>query len=73
MQYSNTVIVPLIMGIVQVLKPYIKDNRYIPVIALLLGLLFGALTGDGNVVEKIIQGLTMGLASSGLYEITLDR
>ncbi|WP_144463728.1 hypothetical protein [Siminovitchia fortis] len=63
----NVAIVPLIIGIVQLLKRYGFPVKYSPLAAIVLGLAFGIFFITPNVKEGIIIGLMLGLSASGLY------
>ena len=55
--------VPLILGLVQLLKPFISDTRYYPlIINFMAGVVLGAAW-----VASLFNGITAGLAAAGLY------
>ena len=65
--------IALIIGIVVALVQLVKqlnfiDNKYLPVIALVIGVIAGVFYVDGDVQTKILQGVMMGLAASGLFD-----
>lgn len=60
----------VIAPIVQVLKPFVTDDRFYPVIAILLGILLNLGIGiarQGDIVLAVLVGVATGLAASGLY------
>ncbi|MDD4985490.1 MAG: hypothetical protein PHQ43_06825 [Dehalococcoidales bacterium] len=66
--------VPLILGLVQLLKPFISDTRYYPLLAVAFGLVINLVAGwtlgagaPSDWVAAIFNGVTAGLAASGLY------
>jgi hypothetical protein len=66
--------VPLILGLVQLFKPFISDTRYYPLLAVAFGLVINFVAvwalGAGTTsdcVAAIFNGITAGLAASGLY------
>ncbi len=64
--------VPIIVGFVQVFKSWIKDERWYPVIAIILGIAInvGLATVTGvDYVSALVMGGIAGLSSSGLYSI----
>ncbi|WP_340085203.1 hypothetical protein MHB50_09665 [Siminovitchia sp. FSL H7-0308] len=63
----NVAIVPLIVGIVQLLKIYGLPAKFSPLAAILIGLVFGVFLLADNIKEGIIIGLMFGLSASGLY------
>ena len=66
--------VPVIMGICLCVGYLIKqavpkiENRFIPVISAVLGLVLSVWIARALTPEIILQGLMSGLASTGLYE-----
>lgn len=67
--------IPVIMGICLcvgfVIKKWIKDvdNKYIPTICCLLGLVVAAWIHWGNITpEVVLMGLASGLGSTGLHQ-----
>lgn len=56
-------LIPVIVGLVEVSKGLGVSNRYMPIVALVLGLGATWIIGDFN----IIQGIVVGLSASGLY------
>uniref|UniRef100_UPI0035A05046 hypothetical protein n=1 Tax=Jeotgalibaca porci TaxID=1868793 RepID=UPI0035A05046 len=67
----NLFIIPLTMIITQLLKGYVP-NKYVPFLAVLIGLLaglgYGAYYG-GDLFAQAFNGLLYGASSSGLYDI----
>lgn len=63
----NVAIVPLIIGIVQLLKRYGFPTKYSPLAAIFMGVSFGIFFITHNLKEGIIIGLMLGLSASGLY------
>ncbi len=64
----------LIVALVQLFKPFVKDTRYYPLIAIAWGLLINLLaawglgiTARADWVVAFIMGILVGLAASGLY------
>jgi hypothetical protein len=64
--------VPIIVGIVQVVKAWIADERWYPVVAIVLGLAINmglaSVTGV-DYVSALVMGTIAGLSASGLYSI----
>ena len=67
----NLFIIPLTMIITQLLKGYVP-NKYVPFLAVLIGLLaglgYGAYYG-GDLFAQAFEGLVYGASSCGLYDI----
>ena len=66
--------VPLILGLVQLFKPFITDTRYYPLIALAFGLVINLVAGWAlgaasatDWVTALFNGIIAGLAANGLY------
>ena len=67
--------IALVIGIVVALVQLVKqlnfvDNKYLPVIALILGVIAGVFYVDGDLQHKILQGVIMGLSAAGLFDQT---
>ena len=64
-------LIPLIIGVVQVLKTIGLKKKYLPLAALLLGLAGGIFyIYPGDLKAGVIIGIMMGLSASGLYSGT---
>jgi hypothetical protein len=62
--------IPVIVGLIQVAKPFITDTRLLPPIALVLGVAVNvgiAAATAGNIGLSVLIGIVVGLAASGLY------
>lgn len=66
--------VPLILGLVQLFKPFISDTRYYPLLAVAIGLVINLIAGltlgastASDWVAALFNGITAGMAASGLY------
>jgi hypothetical protein len=62
--------VPIIIGLVQVFKLWVKDTRLYPLFSIVLGLAFniaiGIYTATG-IPEAAVMGVIAGLAAAGMY------
>ncbi|WP_203363718.1 hypothetical protein [Bacillus sp. REN10] len=67
MDFYNVVIIPLILGIVEVFKRAGLPTKYSPIVAVFFGLLFGVFYLNQGMKQGIIVGLMLGLSASGLY------
>jgi ABC-type uncharacterized transport system permease subunit len=65
-EYFQLVIIPIIIGVVEVLKRAGLPNKYSPVVSLLLGVIFGFLYVQ-PLLDGMIVGLVVGLSATGLY------
>ena len=68
--------VPVILGLIQVFKPFISDTRWYPIVAIVIGLVINVgaafsigITNRLDVAIAIIAAITAGLAASGLYSV----
>lgn len=62
--------VPVIVALVQLFKPFVADDRFWPLIAVVCGVAWnvvvGYITGE-NLAVSGLTGVVVGLAASGLY------
>jgi len=67
----DVALIPLIVGLVQVLKTTGLKRKFLPFAALIFGLAGGIFyICPGDIKSGIIVGLMLGLSSSGLYSGT---
>lgn len=69
MQIYDVMLIPLIVGLVQILKYFgFKKGWFLPLAALLFGVMAGVIyVYPYDVKAGILIGIIMGLAASGLY------
>lgn len=66
--FDDAALVGLIMALVEAAKRTGMPTRFAPLLALALGVVAGVfLVSPGDVVQGIVSGIAMGLASVGLY------
>lgn len=68
-------VIPVLIGVLEVFKKLGIEVRYIPVISVVLGLVTG-LALNGMSVESVLTGIMYGLSACGLYsgtKTTLDK
>jgi len=71
MEYAGIAIIPLLIGILQMLKKAGVNEKYIPVISVIAGIGTGiALFSEGDLKSGIVQGIYIGLSAVGLYSGT---
>lgn len=75
MDFLNEFMIPVIMGIClcvgYIVKKWVKDvdNKYIPTLCAVLGILVAFWINWGNITpEVVLMGLASGLASTGLHQ-----
>lgn len=67
---TGLVSVPLLTALVEMLKAFVPDKRFWPVIAVVMGVGLNigvSVAAGGNILQAALQGLAAGLAASGLY------
>ncbi|MER2234534.1 MAG: hypothetical protein ABS885_05825 [Leuconostoc mesenteroides] len=67
----NLFIIPLTMIITQLLKGYVP-TKYVPFLAVLIGLLAGLAYGayyGGDLFAQAFDGIVYGASASGIYDI----
>lgn len=76
MDFLNEFMIPVVIGIClcvgYVIKKWIKDidNKYIPTIVAVLGVILAAWISEWNITPEIIlSGLASGLSSTGLHQL----
>lgn len=68
-----TIITPLTTALIEVVKKAIGiEQRYLPLLAVLLGLILGGLATflDSELILRLWAGAVSGLASVGLFELS---
>ncbi len=60
-------IIPLIVGLVQLVKKLGLPSRFAALLSVVLGVGAGFVMHPGNVSQAVIVGLMIGLSASGLY------
>jgi len=60
-------LVAIIVGITQIVKAFVSDSRFYPVISLVLGVAVSFLVPQATVAMTVLAGLVMGLSAAGLY------
>lgn len=76
MEFLNEYMLPVVLGIClcvgYVIKQWIKDvdNKYIPTIVVVLGIVLSAWISDWTITPNIIlSGMISGLASTGMHQL----
>ena len=67
LSYAGIPAVLLIMGIAEILKGLGFNEKFIPVVNLILGLIAGVGLNLHDIARGIFVGLAVGLSASGLY------
>lgn len=61
-------IVPILIGILEVLKKIGVPTSIIPIISVLIGLSVGVATNLDNMSNGVVLGVVYGLSACGLYD-----
>lgn len=71
-EYFITMAIPLINGLVEVAKRAGLTNRYVPLLAVGLGLVagIGLRSPEESIAIAVMEGLVIGLSAVGLYSGT---
>lgn len=69
MEETKLLIIPVLVGVLEVFKKIGLPVKYVPLVSLLLGVI-GSLSVSGLGVEQVIQGFVFGLSACGLYSGT---
>ena len=65
---TQPILVPVVIGLVEVCKRLGIGERFAPVVALVFGIGFSCFTSSSvSVVERILDGVVLALSSVGLY------
>ena len=69
MQTEFLILVPIVVGLVQVAKISKLSHRWLPLLSLGLGVLGTFLVGAESFSQEVLQGLVVGLSASGLFDV----
>ncbi|MGE5417079.1 MAG: hypothetical protein ACM3UZ_10000 [Acidobacteriota bacterium] len=71
-EYFAVVIIPVINGLAEVMKRAGLPNKFVPLLAVVMGLAAGIFLRDMGepIAPAIIEGLVMGLSAVGMYSGT---
>ena len=76
MEFLNEYMLPVVLGIClcvgYIIKQWLSDidNKYIPTIVAVIGVILSVWISDWNITPEIIlSGLISGLSSTGLHQI----
>lgn len=72
-EYLTLVLIPILIGILQVVKKSeLINSKFIPIVSLILGVLLGIVFSGFNTKDGIVAGLFIGLSAVGLYSGTTN-
>ena len=68
MEFAGIALIPLVIGLSEIVKRLGVPTKIIPIVDLMFGLASGLLfLSPGDVKAGIVQGIFIGLSASGLY------
>ncbi|WP_026486765.1 hypothetical protein [Caldanaerobius polysaccharolyticus] len=71
MEIYNLPIIPLIVGVVEVLKRLGLPEKWSALASAIIGIIIGIFyIAPGDILKGILEGLAIGLAATGLYSGT---
>lgn len=71
MEVYDVAIIPLIVGVIEILKQLGLPTKFSGTAATALGIVIGIIyVAPGDIAKGILVGLSLGLAASGLYSTT---
>lgn len=72
-EYLTLVLVPILIGILEVIKKAeLFNSKFIPIVSLILGVILGIIFTGFSLKDGIIAGLFIGLSAVGLYSSTTN-
>jgi hypothetical protein len=60
-------ITAIVLGLTQVFKQFDFPKRFVPIFAIVMGILISFIATAGGVGEQALSGIVVGLMSVGLY------
>lgn len=70
MEFAGIAIIPLLIGLLEVIKKLGINEKYMPIFSVVLGLVIGLVFLSSDIKEGIIIGIYIGLSAVGLYSGT---
>jgi L-cystine uptake protein TcyP (sodium:dicarboxylate symporter family) len=68
MEVYDVAIIPIIVGVVELLKQLGLPTKFSALVAAILGIVIGIVyVAPGDILRGVLVGLSLGLAASGLY------
>lgn len=65
------ILVPVVMALSEIFKRSGLPKKFVPAVNLVLGLIFAIAYVDQSIKIAVFNGIIIGLASSGVYDITV--
>lgn len=63
----EVILVPVLIGLLEVIKKTGFNSKFIPALAIVLGVVLGVIYSGCELKEGILMGIVVGLSSVGLY------
>lgn len=70
-EITDVVVVAVIIGLVQLVKQLAwVQEKYMPLLSVVLGIIAGFVYFEGEVAVKVMYGIILGLSAAGLFDQT---
>lgn len=66
--FDVALLIAVVVALTELVKQLNVAKKYLPLVALLLGLVAGIFYVDGSVKEQVLYGIMIGLSASGLFD-----
>lgn len=63
----SLILVPVVVGLTQIVKSFVIDARYAPIVSIVFGILLSFVSPQVTIALTVFQGILFGLIASGLY------
>ena len=68
-EITDVVVIAVIIGLVQLTKKLEwLPVKYLPLLSLILGIVAGVIYFEGEIQNKVMFGIILGLSASGLFD-----
>lgn len=63
----SVALIPVVLGLTQIVKAWVLDARWAPLVSLGLGISTAFLVPSTSIQMTVLQGILVGLAASGIF------
>lgn len=60
-------LVPVVMAVTQIVKMWVVDSRWAPIVSILAGIVLAFAIPETTVGMTVLQGVLIGLSAAGLF------
>lgn len=60
-------LVPVVVALTSIIKAWVTDTRFAPVVSIILGIAGALLLIPGTLGTSIVTGIVIGITASGVY------